>query len=72
MAINFSIEEARERLANKTGVPAEEFTHCGITKENGFIQYKFYKGLDRAIVYTVRSEEEENDLEENYPIDYAP
>lgn len=72
MAINFSIEEARERLANKTGVHAEEFTHCGITKENGFIQHKFYKGLDRAIVYTVRSEEEENDLEENYPIDYAP
>jgi len=72
MANNFSIDEAREKLASKTGIPVEEFIYSGITRENDFIQYKFYQGIDRSIIYTVRSEEEVNDLEEKCPIDFAP
>ena len=72
MANNFSIEQAREKLANKTGIPVREFTYSGIEKEDNFIRYKFYRDTDRSIIYTVCSEEEVNDLEEYCPIDYAP
>ena len=72
MANNFSIEQAREKLANKTCIPVGEFTYSGIEREDNFIRYKFYRGIDRSIIYTVLSDEEVVDLEEYCPIDYAP
>ena len=72
MANNFSIEQAREKLAAKTGVPVGEFTYSGIERENNFTRYKFYRDMDRSIIYTVLSEEEVIDLEEHCPTDYAP
>ena len=72
MANNFSIEQAREKLANKTGIPVGEFTYSGLSREDDFIQYKFYRGIDRSVIYTVLSEEEVEDLEEKYPTDFAP
>jgi len=72
MSNNFSIEQARKKLASKTGIPSEEFTYSGILRKENFIQYSFYRGIDRSIIYTVLSEEEINDLEEYCPIDFAP
>lgn len=72
MAINFSIEQAREKLARKTEVSVSEFTFCGISKNEDFIRYSFYKGTDRSVIYTVLSEEEVYDLDEKCPNDFAP
>lgn len=72
MANNFSIEQAREKLASKTGIPSEEFTYTGLSREDDFIRYKFYKGTDRSIIYTVLSAEEVNELDQTCPTDYAP
>ena len=72
MAINFSIEQAREKLARKTGISVSEFTYAGISKSENFIRYTFYMGQDRTVIYTVLSEEEVYDLEEKCPNDFAP
>ena len=72
MANNFSIEHAREKLACKTGIPAIEFMHVGVSREGNFTRHKFYKGTDRTILYTVYSEDEVNELDEYCPVDYAP
>ena len=72
MANNFSIEQAREKLARKTGISGSEFTYSGLSREDNFIRYKFYKGTDRGIIYTVLSDEEVEDLEQKCPTDFAP
>ena len=72
MANNFSIEQAREKLAKKTGVSETEFTYCGVSRNDGFTQYRFYKGMDRSVIYTVLSDEEVEDLDEKCPNDFAP
>ena len=69
---NFSIEKARGILATKTGIPVFEFIYAGVSKSENFIRYKFYRGDDRTILYTVLSEEEVNDLDETCPNDFAP
>ena len=72
MANNFSMEQAREKLASKTGIPSSEFTCSKILREGNFTKYKFYRWNDRSIIYTVLSEDEVNALEENCTNDYAP
>ena len=72
MANNFSIEQAREKLAIKTGIPSGEFVFHGISNIDDFVRYEFTKGFDREIIYTVLSPEEVDDLEEHCPIDSAP
>ena len=72
MSNNFSIGKAREKLERKTGIPAEEFTYCGISREEDFVRYKFYRGSDRSIIYTVLSEQDVENLDQTCPTDFAP
>ena len=69
---NFSIEQARETLAQKTGIPASELIHSGVSKIGDFTQHHFYRHNDRSIVYTVLSQEEVEYLEDTSLLDYAP
>ena len=72
MANNFSIEQAREKLAKKTGINSDELTYAGFSKDDSFIRYKFYKATDRSIIYTVLSDEEVDELDQTCPTDFAP
>lgn len=72
MANNFSIDEARKILAQKTGIPARELIHWEISRNGDFTQHHFYRDTDRTIIYTVLSQEEVDYCEETSLIDYAP
>ena len=72
MSNNFSIEQAREILAQKMGIPTRELIHSGVSRNGDFTQHYFYRETDRTIVYTVLSQEEVDYCDEISSIDYAP
>ena len=72
MVNNFSIEQAREQLSQKMGIPTSELIHSGVSKNGEFTQHHFYRKADKTIVYTVLSQEEVEYCEEVSSIEYAP